>query len=175
MTPGSPTGVVITASVTDMNQTLYQKDYAAGLLILDTGIEEPDLGKILSAYGSHYTGLFSYRKYPRKKSGKVPITLMLKGQRYQATLNKPQQRKGAWISAGPVYDSKGHDVKLAGALANAGFPVRDWTQQVLPPLATRRARTLAQVKFLVEGTTWELMSSPSPPPPSSGRSPNLKG
>lgn len=159
MVLNSASGIVINAEINDMNQTPYRKGYAAKLLIIDVGIEGTELSKILSAYPSHYTGLFRPAKSRRKKSGEVPITLILKQGHYQALLNKPPKRLGAWISAGPVYSIQRHDVKLAGALAKAGFPVMAWTHQACTlNLRKPQSRPLERVRFLVQGETWTLLS-----------------
>jgi hypothetical protein len=155
----SATGVIISADINDLNQTPYKKGYAANLLIVDMGIDKGELSKLLSAYRSHYTKLFSYGKYPRKKSGYVPITIVFGQHKYQVNLKKPQKREGAWIPSGPVYDVHGHDVKLAGALNTAGFRVKSWTHQARTlSLPNPQSRLLQQVKFLVQGMTWTLLS-----------------
>jgi hypothetical protein len=160
----SAPGIVVNADINDMNQTPYKKGYVANLLIIDMGIDKTELSKILSAYPSHYTGLSRPPKSGSKKSGQVPIILTLKTQHYRAILNKPPKRAGAWISAGPVYDMHGRDVKLAGCLNKANFPVKPWTRHALTlNLPRRPVRRLQQVKFMVQETAWTLLSHPPHP------------
>jgi hypothetical protein len=92
----------------------------------------------------------------------VPIMLRFRQQEYSAQLKKPKERTGAWIPAGPVIDQHRRDVKLAGALANAGFPVQSWTDQI-PTLNLRkpRPRELDPLRFVVQGEVWDCLSHPA--------------
>jgi len=157
-------GVIISVVINDMKQDIYKKGYAANLLIVDMGIDKGELNKLLSStYRSCYTKLLSYGKYPRKKSGCVPIMLAFgQAQQYKAKLHKHQKSPRAWISAGPVKDKHGNDVKLAGALDEAGFPIRHWTLTqiaVRTTLPKPKLVPLLTVKFLVKGQTWTLLSA----------------
>lgn len=156
------TGINIDAEIVDPNQWVYKMGRAQGLLRLEISIEETELGKVISAYPSHYGTLLNLSSHSgllRKKSACVPITLIFGQEQYWARLKKPEKRPGAWIPAGPVTDKHGPDVKLTGALVKAGFPVLSWTHQVRAlNLPKPQARPLQPVKFLVQGKTWTLLS-----------------
>ena len=163
MSIGSTMGVIINAGIVYQNGHLYRKGFAADLIILDMGIEQRELSKILSAYRSHYAGLFRYGTSPRQKSGHVPIRLILNQEHYQTELKKGPKSGGAWIPSGPVIDKNGRDVKLAGALNKAGLRVKYWTHLAITGNLPPRSRPLQQVEFLVQGTTWKFPARPAQP------------
>jgi len=161
-------GIIIDADIVDPSQCVLKKGRARGLLRLEISITNLEVGKLTSAYPSYYGILLSPRSYsglPRKNSATVPLTLVFGHEEYQANLKKPEKRKGAWIPNGPVYDKSGSDVKLAGALCHAGFPVKHWTStQTTLRLPKPKPIRVQPVKFAVTDGTWRHLQLGGLPP-----------
>lgn len=163
------TGITIDAEIVDPSQWVYRMVGAArGLLRLEISTTVAETRKILVAYPANYNML--------SKPEPAPITLVFGAEEYEAKLNMPPTRVGTlisgkplktaylepWISAGPVTDKHGSDVKLAGALVKAEFPVNQWTDKAMSnTLPKPKACPLLTVKFRVEGKRWHLLSSAS--------------
>jgi len=172
------TGIDIDAEIVDVNQSVHKTGKAKGLLRIEISVTPPQLIKAISAYSSHYGVLLnpnSYSNLPKKKSARVRITLIFGEDEYQAQLKTPESvlkqltsrkplrtgNRGPWIPSGPVMDRYGNDVKLAGALKKAGFPLSHWTltqKAMSTTLSKPKTVTLLTVKFLIKGKTWTLLS-----------------
>jgi hypothetical protein len=161
------TGIIIDAKIVDPSGHIYQTGKAREFLRIEISIDDEALASLRSAYPNHYGTLFlpsSFGNKPMKKSACVSITLRFGQQEYEAQLKKPKEREGAWIPAGPVIGKGGFDVKLAGGLANAGFPVQFWTKQLPPPPNpphTPLPRELYSLRFMVQGKVWDYLSHPA--------------
>jgi hypothetical protein len=166
-------GVAIDAVIVDVNQSVYKKGTAKGLLRIEIGVEPSELHKVIKAYPGYYGVLLnpsSYGMSRGRQSAYLPITIVFREDKYEAWLATPksvlkQLISGKfitrsyitpWVPASPVKDQHGSDVKLVEAFKGAGFPVMQWTHP--PPPPKKSARPIQPVKFLVQDRMWTLLS-----------------
>jgi len=171
-------GITIDAVFVDVNQSVYQTGIASGLLRIEISVTPLELRRMILAYRNQYGVLLnpgSYGRVPHRQSAYLGITLVFGKDEYKASLAVPRSalpqltpgsplrrsNREPWIPAGPVIDQHGSDVKLAGVLNRARFPVMQWTRQALSlNLPTERARLIQPVKFLIRGGIWTLVFPP---------------
>jgi hypothetical protein len=174
------TGLIVEAQIVAPGRQLLRNGPSAGLIRLEISTTVGEVKKLISTYPSHY-GLFlnpnSYGNAPRRKSASVTIALQLQQHQYQAQLKVPKSRLpdlrrnappktaylNPWIPCGPVINSRRLDVKLSGALRNAGFNVLSWTSLVTSLRGPVRTTPLGPVKFVVKGRVWTLLTYPTHP------------
>jgi hypothetical protein len=169
-------GVAIDAVIVDVNQSVYKRGTAKGLLRIEIGVEPSELHKVIKAYPGHYGVLLNSSSYGTsrgRRSAYLPITIVFGKNKYQAKLASPkcalrQLISGSsiggcyiapWVPASPVKDQHSSNVKLVEAFRHAGFPVTQWTVQALSlTLPKKRARPIQPVKFRVQDRIWTLLS-----------------
>lgn len=152
-------GIIINADIVDPSQYVLKNGAAKGLLRLEMSIDDVALQKIMLAFPSYYgtqKSSLSYSGLSRKNSASVDITLVLGLYEYEAILKIPEKQTKSWIPNGPVYDNTGNDIKLAGALCQAGFPVRQWTfLQTSQRLTKHKQMIIQSVQFEVMVGVWK--------------------
>ena len=164
MSTSSGGGIVIEGGITYHGKRGWGQRYhcpgpARGLMMIDMGLEAPELRKILTGFPTHYAGLLRYGKATRATAGRVAIQLVLGQEHYGAVLNKGEKSGGGWVSSGPVIHQAGGDVKLAGFFARAGLDVQGWTNLGIAGRLPPGYPPLQSVEFWVNGTTWTFLRS----------------